>query len=228
MIIIVRTKIRALIQRQNIFQMMDTAFMIHYQIDEDNSYSEIDDDYCLPFPSSYPEYSERYDDCHPSGIWREIMSVKRDISKVIRHAFMKQGEYFSEKSKISNISPLTWNYMVHSTAGVIPARVKTDCMCIFHETSNGLDMSRKSLKRECNLMRFETIPQLYKIQCLLGETALAAQRKQTKTAHLEVNDTVNHVEGLQTMETPFQHCPIGHHGIDFEYDTELGELGVKI
>ena len=73
-------------------QGINRAFMIHYGIDENSSCSEIDKGYwLLAIPIIISRiYLEWCHDCHPSGIWRGMMSIKHNISKVMGCASMKK------------------------------------------------------------------------------------------------------------------------------------------
>lgn len=208
-------------------QGMDNAFLLRYRYEVDVGHSEIPDNFCLPFPSSYEVFMEQYNTCVAFDLWKGLMGVKRDISRVMGRSSMVQANFFSEKGSVINVNQSTWSHILRRADGVVLLN-KTKRKRIFRETSNGMDMSRKSVARRCESIRFETNLHLHMLRGLFGETVVSSQRKRTKTARLELNDAINHVHGTEMAETPFCQRTIGHQGVDLEYDPEIGELQVKI
>jgi hypothetical protein len=210
-------------------QGMDAAFLLDSRFEENKGNYSIPYNECLPFPSSYGKHLEHFDDSYAHSTWRDLMTVKNAVAKVLARASISLDKYFNDKGNVCNVNASSWEYLKRKTADTVTDVPLASRNRVFRLTTNGLDLKRKQMQLPVQLLRFETHSELNGLCHVLGETTLATQRKRAKTARLEINDAVNYVKGSEAAETPVQIRPTdGRHGIDLEYDKKLGEIVAKV
>jgi hypothetical protein len=81
-------------------QGMDNAFLLRYRYEADVGHSEIPENFCLPLPSSYEVFMEKYNTCVAFDLWKGLMGVKRHISRVMGRSSMVQANLHRERKNV--------------------------------------------------------------------------------------------------------------------------------
>jgi hypothetical protein len=125
-------------------QGMRNVYLLCGRYNQRNGMTQIRDDICLKFPSCYQGHRDLYgNSC--------IMSIKRGIVKTFSRSSQNQGSVEISKGQIINVNPQVWDHMKHATDDVDIASLSVDRKRVFHETSSGMDMARRSCTQTCEL-----------------------------------------------------------------------------
>ncbi|KAI2513006.1 hypothetical protein MHU86_1297 [Fragilaria crotonensis] len=189
-----------------------------------------DDQYCLPFPSSYK--NSRYHDCFPHRVWNNMMAIKNEMTKLLGRYSQQQGLFGRERCRLANVTSETWGFLKWQFRDLFS---DPDCGVssrtrVYRITESGLTIKAARIQRCCTIMRFETKTHLRRLCKIFGESVTAGQRcrlpKVSSPKALWQNDIINAVFGSDDCE-PIFNPKTERDGIDLEFDGS-SELFITI
>ena len=207
-------------------QGMATAYLLRYRLM--SHLVDMPNGFCRPFPSSYAHC--QYHDCFPSRMWRSVLCVKLETTKLLGRYSHQQGFFSKEFCRLSNFTAEAWGFLrlqfsEHQFIDGVSMRMRRHRV-----TESGLVVRALKVMKCCTVLRFETKAHLYAFCSVFGEASCAGQRcRLPRTGFpksLWQNDIVNVVRGSDECEAPFNARTV-RDGIDLEFDGG-GELFITV
>ena len=205
---------------------MAIAFIVRFRFQQGTEkliLTDVPDEYCLPFPSSYT--CSRYHDCFPSRIWNSVICIKLEmLSKLLGRYSHLQGPYGKESCRVSNFTAETWGFLRWQLHDIFKDAASGTSTRIFRRrvTESGLVVKAAQVsKKNCTILRFETKSYLQRFWYVFGESVTAGQRcrlpKISVPKGLWQDDIINVVCGSDAHEPVFNSKTVCD-GIDLEFD----------
>ena len=211
-------------------QGMILAFVLRFRFVPNNRgeplLDEVQDGYCLPFPSSYR--SSMYHDCFARRVWNNIISIKLEITKLLGRYSQNQGLFTREQGRLPNITKETWGFLKLQFANFFDdSGSGMSCRVRVHRViESGGVVKAIRVKKTCTVLQFETVAHLQQLCNVFGDGVTAGQRcrlpKVSAPKTLWINDLINVVCGSGEPEPVFNKRT-AQDGVDLAYDgsTEL-------
>jgi hypothetical protein len=206
-------------------QGMATAFVIRYRLGHIMDQApilliDLPEGCCLPFPSSYPHFCQQYHDCFPSRMWRSVICVKLEVTKLLGRYSHQQGLFGKEVCRLSNFTAEAWGFLQLQFNNCFITGLSTRTRR--HRVSeSGLVVRAVQVNKPSTILRFETKAHLKALCNVFGEATTAGQRcrlpKILTPKSLWPNDIINVVSGSDVCESSFDRKTV-HDGVDLEFD----------
>jgi hypothetical protein len=219
---------------RGVCQGMANAFILRYKLTQEEGKEVLEpifDHECLPFPSDYMAYKQQLSYCFPSSVWMYTCMIQEEISRILgRTAEAAQGIFTKKLVKIT-ISQGMWTYLCYKAAAGGCRGVQTVNTTVYKRVLRpGMDLSKKSERHECELLRFETQSDLNVLCSILGESSIMNIRakvppmrrpgtNETGERELNENDIINVINGGIVRENPFLRYT-NQDGVDLVFDSK--------